>query len=53
MNIELKAGVKTSEFWLTAIGLVATVTDLVAVPGWAAALLPAVYTLARAWAKTR
>lgn len=49
--IELKSGIKTSEFWLTAIALVAGVTDLIALPGWATAILPVAYTFARAWAK--
>lgn len=49
--IELKSGVKTSEFWLTVLALVAGVTDLISLPGWMAAALPAVYTLSRAWIK--
>ncbi|QGH72997.1 MAG: hypothetical protein [Microviridae sp. ctzVR26] len=49
--IELKSGVKTSEFWLTVIGMAAGVLDLVALPGWTTLMLPAVYTIARSWAK--
>lgn len=49
--MELKAGVKTSEFYLTVITMAAGIAEMITMPSWAYAVLPGLYAIARGWAK--